>query len=95
MIELLTFELAAGSSEEAFLSADRDVQAWAYQQPGLLRRTTARSVAGPGWMVVDLWRSVADADACDAIWGQDPVTERFMAHVDTTTIRTVRYAELS
>lgn len=93
MIEILFFRLAANADEAAFLDADRHVQTdFAYQQPGLLRRTTAR---GDGsWIVVDLWRSVEDADACDVLWGHDPVTARFMSFVDAASVRTERYFPL-
>ncbi|HXQ74976.1 MAG TPA: hypothetical protein VN791_00670 [Acidimicrobiales bacterium] len=61
MIEIMTFRLSPGADEEAFRAADGEVQSdFAYQQPGLLRRTTARGADG-GWIVIDLWRSDAAA----------------------------------
>jgi hypothetical protein len=94
MIEILTFRLAPGADEAAFLAADRRVQTeYAYHQPGLLRRTTARSEDGT-WVVIDLWHSAQDADDCNGRWGRDPVTEEFMAFVDATTVRSERYATL-
>jgi hypothetical protein len=94
VIEIMTFRLAPGAGEEAFLAADRRVQEeFAYQQPGLLRRTTARGRDG-GWIVIDLWRSGADADACDQRWEHDPVTQGFMTLLDRSSVRTERYQEL-
>jgi len=94
MIEILAFRLAAGADEESFLAADRLVQGdFAYQQPGLLRRTTARGNDG-AWIVIDLWRSAQDADACDALWGHDQLTAEFMSFVDKATVRSERYTEL-
>jgi hypothetical protein len=94
VIELLMFRLAPGTDEAAFLAADRRVQTdFAYRQPGLVRRTTARGGDGE-WVVVDLWRSAADADACDAAWGADPVSAEFMALVDGDSVRTQRYETL-
>jgi hypothetical protein len=73
MIEILTFRLAPDVGEEAFLAADKRVQVeFAYQQPGLQRRTTARAADGE-WTVVDLWRSAEEADATEERWDQDPV----------------------
>jgi hypothetical protein len=66
---------------------------FAYQQPGLLRRTTARGHDGD-WIVIDVWRSGTDADACDERWGRDPVAAAFMALVDESSVRTERYATL-
>ncbi len=92
MIEMTRFHLTAGVEEGEFLLADRAVQEdFAYQQPGLLRRTTARG--GGSWIVIDLWRSAEDADACEAIWGDDPVTQRFMSLVDEATVSSERYTE--
>jgi hypothetical protein len=94
VIEIMRFRLAPGADQSAFLAADRRVQTeFAYQQAGLLRRTTAHDGDG-GWIVIDLWRHAADAAACDAAWGQEPVTAEFMALVDPATIQTERYQDL-
>ena len=94
VIEIMRFRLPPGASEAAFLAADRRVQEeFAYRQPGLLRRTTARGQDG-GWIVIDLWRSAADADACDARWEADPVTQAFMALLDRSSVTTERYEQL-
>jgi hypothetical protein len=94
VIEIMRFRLPAGADEAAFLAADRRVQQeFAYHQPGLLRRTTARGQDG-GWIVIDLWRSAADADACDARWERDEVTQAFMGLLDRSSVSTGRYQEL-
>ena len=90
----MRFRLGQGTSEEEFLAADRRLQEeFAPRQPGLLRRTTARGEDG-GWIVIDLWRSVADADACDRRWDQDPVAQAFMAFLDRSSVSTERYHQL-
>jgi hypothetical protein len=94
VIEILTFRLAPHTDEAAFLHTDRRVQTeFAYHQPGLARRTTARGADGE-WVVIDLWRSAEDADACDRRWGNDPVTKEFMGYLDPATVTTRRYATL-
>ena len=94
VIEIMRFRLPPGADEAAFLAADRRVQEeFAYRQPGLLRRTTARGPGG-GWIVIDLWRSAADADACDVRWEHDPVTQEFMALLDRSSVTTERYEQL-
>jgi hypothetical protein len=96
VIEILRFRLTPATDESEFLKADRRVQTeFAYHQPGLLRRTTARSEdGGGGWIVIDLWRSSEDADACGQRWGKDPVTADFMAFVDRDSVQAERYTEL-
>ncbi|HEX4060998.1 MAG TPA: hypothetical protein VHY58_08245 [Streptosporangiaceae bacterium] len=90
MIEIMRFRLAPGTGEEEFLAADRRLQEeFADHQPGLLRRTTARGEDGD-WIVIDLWRSAADADACDQRWDDDPVAQGFMALLDRSSPEAVR-----
>jgi hypothetical protein len=94
VIEIMRFRLAPGSDEAEFIAADRRLQhEFAYQQPGLLRRTTARGTHGD-WVVIDLWRSAADSDACAARWDSDPVVSRFMALVDGPSVSTERFQSL-
>ncbi len=94
MIEILQFRLANDTSEADFLAADRRVQTeFAYHQPGLLRRTTARGDDG-AWIVIDVWATPADADACDSSWDHHPVAVAFMAMLDRATVRTARFTTL-
>lgn len=94
MIEILTFRLAGGVDEDEFLAADRRVQTeFAYQQPGLLRRTTARGENGD-WVVIDVWQSVGEADASEKAWESDPAAMAFMELVDRSTVRVARYHEI-
>ena len=93
MIEILRFRLVPGTDTIAFLDADKQVQTeFAYQQPGLVRRTTARGADGE-WIVVDLWHSAEAADDCNAKWGRDDVTKAFMSFLDGESISTSRYLE--
>ena len=92
MIEITRFRLLAGADAEQFLSADKLLQEnFAYRQPGLLRRTTARSEDG-GWIVIDVWASPEHADACALRWDSDETVERFMSFVDRQTFAIERFA---
>lgn len=94
MIETFTFRLLEGADEAAFLAVDKRLQSdFAYQQPGLVRRTTARSADGE-WIVIDLWWSPEEADACAARWETDPLAQEFMSFVDPSTVKLTRYVEL-
>jgi hypothetical protein len=94
VIEILRFRLAPGVDEAEFLAADKRLQTeFAYQQPGLLRRTAGRGPEGE-WVVIDLWQTPADADQCDGVWGQDEVSEHFQSLVDRSTMQVNRYNEL-
>lgn len=90
----MRFRLRPGVDEEAFRAADKKLQTeFAYQQPGLRRRTAARSDEGE-WIVVDLWTSAADSEACATRWESDAVVQELMAFVDPDTVVVASYEEL-
>jgi len=96
-IETMSFRLTPDADEAGFLAADKTLQsAFAYQQPGLLRRTTARGVGerADEWIVVDLWAREEDADACAERWDGDPVARAFMGFVDRGSVDIRRYRDL-
>ena len=94
LIETMNFRLAPTTTDADFLAADRRVQTeFGYHQPGLVRRTTAGADDGE-WIVIDLWRSAAEADACAARWDADPAAAALMVLVDRDTVRVRRYETL-
>ena len=95
VIETLTFQLTAGTDDAAFLAADRRLQTeFVYHQPGLVRRTTARSDDGNEWFVVTLWSSGPDFDAAAARARSSSVVSEFVALLDDSSVRTSRYTTL-
>ncbi len=97
LMQVMTFRLVAGADEAAFVEADKRVQPeFAYQQPGLVRRTTAR---GDGarrgeWITIGLWRSADDVDAAGGRWGDDPSAQALMSFVDPGSVEVRRYTDL-
>ena len=88
----MQFRLLPGTSDDDFREADVRLQTeFAYQQPGLLRRTTARNNNGE-WLVIDHWRSDRDADACAELWEQDQIAQSFMALIDRSSVRVQRFS---
>ena len=86
----MTFRLRPGADEAEFLAVDKRLQvAFAYQQPGLVRRTTARGESG-AFVVIDVWQTADHADAMTARWDTDVVAAEFMAHVDADTVEVRR-----
>ena len=89
VIEVCTF--SAAGDEATLLAADARMQTdFAYQQPGLFRRTTARADGGR-WCVVSLWGSVDDAERAAAAAASDEVARDFWALVDPGSVRVERY----
>jgi hypothetical protein len=97
VIETMTFRLVGGTDDAAFLAVDKRLQSdFAYQQPGLVRRTTARGQGDRAgeWLVIDLWRSAEDADGAATRWDDDPTAQEFMSFVDVGTVEVRRYKDL-
>jgi hypothetical protein len=95
MIDMNVFQLVEGADDAAFLAADSTLQMEvAYQQPGLVRRTTARR--GGTWLVLTLWASEAQCDAGTAVLTSpaDPKVAAWSVFVDERTVRTARFEEV-
>ena len=93
IVELTTFRLAEGVSDDAFLALDRRMQTELVpNRPGFLRRTTARH--GDDWLVVTLWASDADAAAFQRVADGDPMQVEFEHAVEAGTLHLTRYATL-
>ena len=90
----MQFRLSPQAAVDEFLQVDRRLQTeFAYLQPGLLRRTTVRNEQGD-WLVIDLWRTAAEADACAERWDEDRVAQAFMSLVDRSSVSVQRFTSL-
>jgi heme-degrading monooxygenase HmoA len=90
---MTTFRLVAGTDEQTFLAVDRRVQTELVpNQPGFLRRTTARR--GGEWLVVVLWATQSDASAFDDVARGHPVLAEFERHLERASIAMRRYDTL-
>jgi hypothetical protein len=90
MIEIMTFRLADGVDEAAFRTVDGRVQVeFAYQQPGLLRRTLGRS--DQTWLVLQIWRSSDAAHAASVAFDASALGTEFQALIDRDSLVVDRY----
>jgi heme-degrading monooxygenase HmoA len=93
IVEVTTFRLAAGVSDESFLVLDKRLQTELVpNRPGFLRRTTARH--GEEWLVVTLWWSEDDAAAFARETEDDPLQGEFAAAVEAGSLHSTRYVTL-
>ena len=93
IVEITTFRLADEITDESFLALDRRIQTeLAPNQPGFLRRTTARH--GEEWAVVTLWASDADAAAYQRNAEGHPLQAEFERDVEAGTFHLTRYTTL-
>ena len=93
IVEITTFRLAEGVSDESFLAVDRRVQTELVpNQPGFMRRTTARH--GEDWLVVTLWTTDDAAAAFQRVAEGHPVQVEFVRAAEAGTLHLARYATL-
>ena len=89
VIETFSFRLPTNADEAGFLAADARIQTEvAYQQPGLVRRTTARGHDGE-WLVLTLWES---PDAAEV--GARVISHHLASLIDASSARSARYNPL-
>ena len=88
-IETSSFRLPTGADDDGFLAADARIQSdIAYQQPGLVRRTTARGDNGD-WLVLTLWESPESAGI-----GARVINAHLASLIDESSMRTALYVSL-
>jgi heme-degrading monooxygenase HmoA len=93
IVEVTTFRLAEGVSDVSFLALDRRVQTELVpNQPGFLRRTTARH--GDDWLVVTLWASEDDAAAFQRATEGHPLQVEFEQAGEAGSVHLTRYETL-
>ena len=93
VVEVATFRLADGTDEPSFLAVDRRVQTELVpNQPGFLRRTTARRHAD--WLVVTLWASEAAAANFATQTAGHPVWTAFTDQLEPGSLATERFDTL-
>ena len=94
IVEVATFKLADTTDEATFLAADKRVQEELVpRRPGFIRRTTARG-RDREWLVVALWRTMADAEATAELARSHPAGQALAAAVDQSTVNVSRYATI-
>ena len=93
IVEITTFRLAEGVTDASFLALDRRLQTELVpNQPGFLRRTTARH--GDDWLVVTLWSTEDAAGAFLRAVEADPLQVEFEHAVEAGSFHLDRYATL-
>jgi hypothetical protein len=93
IVEVTTFRLREGFSDESFLALDKRLQTeLVYSRPGIVRRTTARH--GEDWLVVTLWATEGDAAAFQRAAEGDPLQTQYEEAVEAGTLHLTRYTTL-
>jgi hypothetical protein len=90
VFEIITFRLADGVDPAVFRTVDGRVQVeFAYQQPGLLRRTLGRR--DQTWLVLQIWTTSEAAHAASVAFDATPSGREFLALIDRDSLVVDRY----
>jgi hypothetical protein len=93
IVEITTFRLAEGVTDDWFLALDRRIQTELVpNRPGFLRRTTARH--GDDWLVVTLWSTEDAAAGYRRAVDGDPLQVAFEQAAEAGTLHLARYVTL-
>jgi heme-degrading monooxygenase HmoA len=93
IVEITTFRLTDGVTDDSFLALDRRVQTELVpNQKGFMRRTTARH--GEDWVVVTLWSTEEAAATFDRATEGDPLRVEFAGVVEAGSFHQTRYLTL-
>jgi len=93
VVEITTFRLTQGVTDDSFLALDKRVQTELVpNRPGFLRRTTARH--GDDWVVVTLWATDDDAAAYQRAVDGEPLQTDFERCMEAGTLHLTRYETL-
>jgi hypothetical protein len=94
MIEVTTFRLLPGADPNAFASADERLQTeFYYGQPGLVRRTTAKSDDGT-YAMITYWDSGDEAIAAAAVLVNARSWIVVSSFIDASTQTVIRFSPL-
>lgn len=96
VIEIATYRPVPGSTDELAVLDARITQEFAYQQPGILRRTTARGFGSTDgeWVTITLWATVDHAEAARAAWEHHPLAADHSRLVEPGSVTVRRYRDL-
>ena len=95
VIEVATFRLRAGTTVEDFVAKNATYQTdFAYQQPGLRRRTVAPGLDGE-WLVLTVWSSKSDVHRAQEEAAHSAVALDFEAYIEPSSKTVAYFKELA
>ena len=93
VMNLYFFKLAKGVSDNQFIEASQQAEAFIKEQPGFLYRSISRQNSSDLWIDTGYWES---ADACQKVhqaFMTEPRCQSFMECIDQETLE-VRHSQL-
>lgn len=84
-IEMVSFKLASGSSEQAFLETNTAVENWVVKQPGFQYRALTKQPNGT-WIDLVFWESLESAQQAGNAFMAAQEPKAMMAFIDKETV---------
>ena len=86
ILELVTFKLAEGISDEAFLAENEHLNNWVKSQPGFEYRALAKTKEG-SWTDTVFWQNMETASAAQQSFGEEPSLQGMMMVIDMESVK--------
>jgi len=86
ILELVTFKLAKGISDEVFLAENEHLNNWVKTQPGFEYRALAQTNDGR-WTDTVFWQDMETASAAQQSFGDEPSLQGMMKVIDMDSIK--------
>jgi len=86
ILELVTFKLATGISDEAFLAENEHLNNWVKSQPGFEYRALAKTNEN-SWTDTVFWQDMETASAAQQRFGEEPSLQGMMKVIDMESVK--------
>ena len=92
-MNLYVFKLANGASDQQFVEASQQAEAFIKEQPGFLYRSVSRQNNSDLWIDTGYWESAEAYQKVHQAFMTEPRCQRFMELIDQETLD-VRHTQL-
>ena len=86
ILELVTFKLAKGVSDEEFLTENEHLNNWVKSQPGFEYRALAQAEDG-SWTDTVFWQDMENASAAQQSFGEEASLQGMMKVIDMESVK--------
>ncbi|MDM3871477.1 antibiotic biosynthesis monooxygenase [Porticoccus sp. W117] len=93
VMNLYSFKLAKGTSDEQFIQASQKAEGFLKEQPGFLYRSVSRENDSDVWIDTGYWESAEHYQKVHQAFMEAPQCQQFMALIDEGSLQ-ARHTEI-
>ncbi|WP_020409917.1 antibiotic biosynthesis monooxygenase family protein [Hahella ganghwensis] len=86
VVEMVTFKLLAGTTEQDFLAANEGIQQFVKQQPGFLYRSLCKLDGEEEWTDIVYWQNLAAAETAGKDFMESPLSKPALSCIDPDSV---------